>query len=200
MSKPLDIDVRPSTDLEEYARIPIAFEVRSVLDLRVRSRGLGGIELVEREIRPTYVKDYDAHGDASPTAWSERFDLSSWRLLSARAEGEPVGAAAVAWRARELTMLEGRSDLALLWDLRIAPAARRRGVGAALFAAACDWARSLGCRWLEVETQNVNVPACRFYASRGCTLGAIHRFAYPELPEEAQLRWYKDLALPVSRT
>jgi len=47
-----------------------------------------------------------------------------------------------------------------------------------------------------VETQNVNVPACRFYARMGCVLGGIHRFAYPELPGEARLLWYKALRLP----
>ena len=28
----------------------------------------------------------------------------------------------------------------------------------------------------------------------GCELGAMHRFAYPELPDEVQLLWYKALA------
>jgi len=28
----------------------------------------------------------------------------------------------------------------------------------------------------------------------GCTLGAIDRFAYPGLPGEVQLRWWKALA------
>lgn len=45
-----------------------------------------------------------------------------------------------------------------------------------------------------VETQSTNVPACRFYARQGCTLGAIHRFAYPALPHEVQLLWDRDLA------
>lgn len=36
-------------------------------------------------------------------------------------------------------------------------------------------------------------PACRFYARQGCTLGALHRYAYPTLPDEAQLLWYKPL-------
>jgi hypothetical protein len=44
-----------------------------------------------------------------------------------------------------------------------------------------------------VETQNINVPACRFYARMRCTLGAIHRYAYPDLPGEAQLLWYRTL-------
>jgi hypothetical protein len=49
------------------------------------------------------------------------------------------------------------------------------------------------CRQLKVETQNINVPACRFYARQGCVLGVIDRFAYPTLPDEVQLLWYKDL-------
>jgi hypothetical protein len=49
---------------------------------------------------------------------------------------------------------------------------------------------------LEVETQNVNVPACRFYARMGCTLGAINCFAYADAPDEVQLRWYKPLSTP----
>jgi hypothetical protein len=44
-----------------------------------------------------------------------------------------------------------------------------------------------------VETQNVNVAACRFYARQGCVLTAVDPFAYPALPGEIQLLWYKDL-------
>ena len=47
---------------------------------------------------------------------------------------------------------------------------------------------------MKVETQNINVPACRFYARMGCELGTIDRFAYPDLPGETQLLWHLDLA------
>jgi hypothetical protein len=40
------------------------------------------------------------------------------------------------------------------------------------------------------------VPACRFYQKMGCTLGAIDRFAYPGLPAEVRLLWWKALASP----
>jgi len=93
-------------------------------------------------------------------------------------------------------MLERQSDLALLWDLRVAPDARRQGVGALLFQAAERWASMRGARRLKVETQNINVPACRFYASQGCTLGATDHTAYPDLPGEVQLLWHKELATP----
>jgi hypothetical protein len=49
---------------------------------------------------------------------------------------------------------------------------------------------------MKVETQNINVPACRFYAKQGFALGAAHHFVYPALPEEVQLLWYKDLGTP----
>ena len=87
----------------------------------------------------------------------------------------------------------GRSDVAVMWDVRVAPDARGRGVGAALFGAAAAWAAARGARLLMAETQNVNVPACRFYARQGCVLGAIDRFAYPSLPHEARLLWFRDL-------
>lgn len=179
--------------LEEYARVTIAFEVSRILDLSVPDDGLGGFGLLERPVTPTFVKDYDAIPGNRPTDWARRFDLSNWGLLSARLDGECVGGAAIALETPGLLMLEGRSDLAVVWDLRVAPHARGRGLGAALFAAAAQWAEGRGCCRLKVETQNINVPACRFYASQGCTLGAIHRFAYPELPEEVQLLWYKNL-------
>jgi GNAT superfamily N-acetyltransferase len=85
-------------------------------------------------------------------------------------------------------------DLAVLWDIRVAPSARRGGVGTALFAAAASWARSVGCRQLKIETQNTNVGACRFFARQGCVLVTARWDAYPELPDEVQLLWYKDLA------
>jgi ribosomal protein S18 acetylase RimI-like enzyme len=90
-------------------------------------------------------------------------------------------------------MFEERADLAVLWDIRVSPTLRGRGVGTALVEAAASRAAARACRQLKVETQNVNVPACRFYRRNGFVLGAIHRFAYPSLPQEVQLLWYRAL-------
>jgi GNAT superfamily N-acetyltransferase len=181
----------PVTALAEYAGIPIAFEVREVLD--VIDEADGRVRFEPRRVHASYVKDYDAIGN-SPMQWAERFDLSKWGFFSAFSASQCVGRAAVARDTLSLEMLEGRSDLALLWDIRVAPSERRRGVGSALFDAAVAWAALRGCLQLKVETQNINVPACRFYAQRGCLLQAVHRGAYPELPDEIQLLWFKDLA------
>ena len=93
-----------------------------------------------------------------------------WHMWLARIGNQGVGGASVALGTSGLDMLEGRSDLAVLWDLRVAPDFRGRGVGRALFFEACSWARDRGCTELKVETQNINAPACRFYAAVGCQL------------------------------
>jgi GNAT superfamily N-acetyltransferase len=181
-------------DVAELARVPIAFAVERVFEVSARDGGLGGLVLTERGLEVPYVKDYDALAGEGPTRWAARFDVSNWGLVGAHADGARVGGAVVAFDTAGVHMLEGRSDLAVLWDIRVAPEARGRGVGSALFRAAEAWAAARGCRRLKIETQNINVPACRFYARRGCVLGAINRFAYPDLPDEVQLLWYKTLS------
>ena len=90
-------------------------------------------------------------------------------------------------------MLEGREDLAVLWDVRVSPEARGKGIASKLLGAAERWVRSHGCRELKVETQNINVAACRLYERHGFELRVIDPGAYPTLPDETQLLWYKAL-------
>ncbi|HEX8354826.1 MAG TPA: GNAT family N-acetyltransferase [Pyrinomonadaceae bacterium] len=186
----------PFTAAAELANIPIAFEVESVFDVSARDGGLGGLVLSERRLDVPYVKDYDRAEGEGPAQWARRFDVSNWGLIGAHLDGARVGGAVIAFNTEGVNMLEGRGDLAVLWDIRVSPQARGRGVGSALFRAVEAWAAARGVRQLKIETQNINVPACRFYARQGCVLGAINRFAYNELPDEVQLLWYKNLPPP----
>jgi GNAT superfamily N-acetyltransferase len=179
--------------LPDHGQIPIAFEVRSILELAIADGGLGGFLLRERHLASPYVKDYDAVAADRPSVLSGRFNIENWILHSAWVEGRRVGGAVIAFKTDGLDMLEQREDLAMVWDLRVAPDVRGHGVGSALFSAAEAWSKARGCRQLKVETQSVNVAACRFYLRQGCTLGGIFRFAYPSLPDEVQLLWYKEL-------
>ena len=183
------IDVRSDpTTFAEYAQIPSVFAVRCVID--VSQRPDGGFEVTERTLEQPYVKDYDAL--EHPTQWAEQCDTTRWGVLGAFGDGHRVGGAVLAFDTPGIDLLEGRRDLALLWDLRVSPDARRQGVGSTLFAAAEQWARAQGCTELKVETQNTNVPACRFYAAQGCDLRAVKCAAYATLPQEIQLLWYKN--------
>lgn len=183
----------PITQVAELARISIAFTVKSVLAASVQGNGLGGFLLSEREVDVPYVKDYDAFETEGPTTWARRFDVSRWAFFGAYREAERIGGVVVAFDTKGVTMLEGRRDLAVIWDIRVTPQMRSQGVGSALFRTAEQWARAKQCRHIKVETQNTNVAACRFYVRHGCELGALHRFAYPDLPGDIQLLWYKAL-------
>ncbi len=81
--------------------------------------------------------------------------------------------------------------IAVLWDVRVHPDARGRGVGRALIQRVEERAEARACSELKVETQNVNVPACRFYERCGFELRHAVAGAYPELPDEVMFLWYK---------
>ena len=189
------VEVDPES-LSCYAGIPAAYEVRARLVPREVDGGLGGMVLEEAMEEHPWTKDYDSYEDGGPGDRPRHYDLSAWGLLLARDGAEAVGGAAVAVDPPGVMELTRRSDLATLWDLRVALSRRRQGVGAQLLAAAIEWARTRGFRQLRVETQNVNVPACRFYRSRGCTLEGIDRQAYvgtPGVADEVMLNWYLEI-------
>ena len=187
--------IRPN-DLAEYAEVPMVCTVDSMLAVEEIDGGLGGLRLCERPVKIPYTKNYDAYGDGGPLNWPQRFDISQWRLWIARDGGQMVGGAAVAWKTCGIEMLAGGSDMAVLWDIRVRETSRRQGVGTALFRVATDWGKSKGCSLLKIETQNVNVGACRFYSKMGCVLGRIDRLAYrqcADLASEVMLVWHLEL-------
>jgi GNAT superfamily N-acetyltransferase len=193
-SPPLEVVAHPVSDLTEYRQIPIAFTVDRILEVTPIDNGLGGLLLEEATLDLAYVKDYDAIPGNAPECWPARWDISNWGMITGQLGGSLVGGAVLAFGTKAVELLENRTDLAVLWDLRVHPDHRHRGVGQAIFRAAVSWARARGCRQIKAETQNINVAACRFYAREGCILGAINRLAYPEFPSEVQLIWYKFIA------
>ncbi len=179
-----------------YAEIPIRYKVESVLDVQLIRNGLGGMRLQEQKVSPSYVKDYDADHEEGPTRWPKRFDTSNWVILLASSEDRYLGGAVVAYDTPGVHMFDGRDDLAVLWDIRVHPHFRRCGIGTKLFNYAVERSRKRKCRQFKVETQNVNVPACRFYVKQGCRLGGINRYGYftdPRFRREVMLLWYLDL-------
>ena len=180
MIQPVTVE-ESGESLADYATVPIAFELRAVLDVQVIARGLGGFALEQQEIDPPCVKDYDADKGEGPTRWGDRWDISNWGIHSAFRDGSRVGGCVVAHDTPGVNKLEGRKDIAVLWDIRVAPEHRRDGIGSSLFQAAVAWTRRRSCRLLMVETQNINVPACRHTRESACpgrrTQGSIEMVA-----------------------
>jgi len=192
-----EIDEEPVASLPQLADISIAFEYDAILELTIVDHGLGGFVFGQRQLAESHIKDYDAIDP--PASWSVRFDVSNWGCIVARTNGQRIGGAVIAFDTAGVDMLEGRRDLAVLWDLRVDPVFRGHNVGASLFRDAEKWCVARGCIVLKVETQNTNLAACKFYAKQGCTLAAINRLAYPNLPDEIQMLWHKKLSTPAIR-
>jgi GNAT superfamily N-acetyltransferase len=190
----VNINVRenPNASLADYEAIPISFRVERVLRIEPPPENFTGFIFSEQQLDVPYIKDYDQTGNR-PTDWAHEWDISNWGILTADDRGTLVGGALVAWDTPEILQLQGRRDICVLWDIRVLPAYRGRGVGTALFRAAAAWGRTRGAVGMKIETQSINVPACRFYAAQGCTLAAVDVNAYPELPHEIQLIWYLKL-------
>jgi GNAT superfamily N-acetyltransferase len=180
--------------LERYGEVSIAYRVETVLEVEEVDGGFGGLRLRETPLAEPYDKDYDE--PEPPTRWKKRLDHGEWGFLEARDGGRVVGRAIVVCRDPGLHVLDYRNDLVDLWDLRVRPEERGRGIGTRLFEHAVAWGLERDCVQLKVETQNVNVPACRFYARMGCRLAGIQRHAYaaePAVAHEVRLLWMLEL-------
>jgi ribosomal protein S18 acetylase RimI-like enzyme len=180
----LRLEVNAVDTLRAYAAIPSRFRTQTVFEVGEEE---GAFTLHERALPAPLSKDYDELED--PLQWPQLFDVGRWAMVHAFAGTRLVGGAIVAFDTPGLDMLQGRRDLAVLWDIRVRPDVQGQGIGAALFRAAKHWSTQRDVRTLRIETQNVNVAACRFYRAMGCRLVAAEASAYPALPGETKLLW-----------
>lgn len=183
------------TYFPQYDQIPMIVHVSAYYRIDKDNRGLGGFSLVKTPVEP-YIKDFCVGHDESITRWEKRWDISNWAFFMAFDGEQPVGGATVVSRTKEINMLSGRDDLAVLWDIRVDDAYKHKGVGQALFDMAVNWSREQGLVQMKIECQNNNIPAIRFYHKQGAVLSAIDEYAYynePEYRHETQLIWFLDL-------
>jgi GNAT superfamily N-acetyltransferase len=173
--------VQPAAEvLERYAGVASEFEVVA----RLESKALDSGAIVPVALDRTYAKSLDD----DPRDWTQRYDLGRWALFLASDGGTTAGACAVACGVPNL-YFESEPDDALLWDIRVAPSHRGRGIGKALLNAAIAWAWEEGCKNLLIETQDTNVAACQLYSSAGCTVASVQRGVYETYPDESLVVW-----------
>ncbi len=93
----------------------------------------------------------------------------------------------------------GRSKLrsnwngyALIEDIAVAKDYRKNGVGTALLHKAIEWAKENHLCGLMLETQDINVSACHFYAKNNFVIGAVDTMLYSNFStaNEIAVFWY----------
>lgn len=177
--------------LEDHERLSIAFEIQSRLCLDSLKAGRFVEICVERRL-----KDYDALERVSDFA--RQFDTTNWRVIGAFEGSARVGGVLLAWNTPGLDMLEGRSDLGVMLDVRVSPQHRGRGIGRLIVERAMALSTRQNCSELRVETQDVNVGACRFYSAMGFRLLSVDEQGYGPEVSEAKLIWSRKLTEAVS--
>lgn len=106
------------TLLAEHGAISIAFRVEQVLEASPIRGGLAGIGLEERRIRPT-SRTMTPFGARVLRDGRSALTSRTGGLLGAHLGDTRVGGAVLAFDTAGVDMLGGRTDLAVLWDLRV---------------------------------------------------------------------------------
>lgn len=84
------------------------------------------------------------------------------------------------------------NGFALIEDIAVAKEWRHKGVGTELLKAAFEWAKKKELIGAMLETQDVNVAACRFYAKNRFVIGAVDNRLYSKFStaNEKAIFWY----------
>lgn len=174
--------------LDTYETIDFRFTTDKIYQLNKINNGLGGILLEEKNVKQ-FTKDFGKQ----ISEWTKKVSKVNWKMYVAKDNDKLVGGCIIATKTKDVHMLEGRDDLAVLFDIRVIEEYKSQGIGYHLFNLAKYWSKKNGFRQLKIECQSSNYNAVNFYHRQGAILCSIKEFEYADYPNEVQLLWYLNL-------
>ena len=129
------------------------------------------------------VEPYEKILDVDPEDYTTFIDNPQKVIFFADVDGKPAG---------QIKLVPWWNKFGYVEELVVDPEFRGQGVGHALMARAIEWAKGQNLPGLTLETQDNNVPACKFYEKCGFVLGGFDLFAFRNLANasEIALYWY----------
>lgn len=132
-------------------------------------------------IRPATTADLDALVALEAGFPEEdRFDRRTWRRLLSGQSAALVHESEGAIDASAVLLFRQGSDIARLYSIAVAEAARGQGLGGRLLAACEELALARGCRALRLEVRSTNKSAHRLYDAAGYRVIARLESYYPD--------------------
>lgn len=174
----MNITIREVDDstVQQVKTYGASFEVRAKLLLSAEN---GKISYTVVDV-PPYVKQYEPE-KVEPDTYVANPDRT---IFFAYMDDELSG---------QIRVLKNWNGYAYIDDIAIEPKYRGRGIGRALMERTIEWAKTRGFPGMMLETQDNNVPACRFYARCGFELRGFDTHLYKALDpstDEIALYWY----------
>jgi len=133
------------------------------------------------EIYPSYMKTYEEDN----IDYSTYIDNPAKVVFLAYLNKRPAG---------QIVLRRNWNNFAYIEDIRVSSEFRRKGTGIALLEKAEEWSRKGDMPGIMLETQDVNVSACKLYERAGFILGGVDRKLYSateRYAHETALFWYK---------
>jgi ribosomal protein S18 acetylase RimI-like enzyme len=180
-------------ELSIYDSIPMIVNIESIYKIQKNDGGIKSIDFIETKTLP-YTKDFAKYQIISELY--KEFDLTNWAFFVAFINDVPIGGACIVYNTNNVSMLDGRKDISVLWDIRVNGKYQNFGIGTELMKMCIHWSRERKLKYIKIESQNNNVKACNFYRKLGANIGSINEFAYwfdEDIKNEVQINWYLDL-------
>ena len=129
------------------------------------------------------VEPYEKILTVDPEDYTTFIDNPQKVIFFADVDGNPAG---------QIKLVPWWNKFAYVEELIVDTEFRGKGVGWALMNRAIEWAKGQNFPGLTLETQDNNVPACRFYEKCGFVLSGFDLYAYKNLDNasEIALYWY----------
>lgn len=174
----MKIEIREldQSSLQDVNKVDGSFQVDSRLVLSAID---GRIQYTVEPV-PLYTKTYDFE----PLDYPSFIDNPDKTIFFAYADGKLAG---------QIILWVNWNKFAYIEDITVDVHFRRQGIGKLLMSRAVEWAKGKNLPGLMLETQDINVPACRFYERRGFVLGGFDHFLYKAMlpgSDEIALYWY----------
>ncbi|MDQ1095273.1 MULTISPECIES: GNAT family N-acetyltransferase [Chryseobacterium] len=135
-------------------------------------------ELILREKKQSYQKD-----------WKQQYDIEMLNAIIS--EGHSFGAfyqsELIGW---VICRFRADNRSLVIENMLVSEPFRGQNIGRMLIKAANREARSLGCRMVELETQNTNYPAVEFYRKCGFSITGWNSKRYEDATETAVFMSY----------